>query len=134
MGVSSNGQKNIILNTIIKEKQIIKELYSYENAICKIKYGASGSGIGFFCEINDDAIPFKKALFTRNHILNQKIIDINKQIKFEYCKEEKIINITKIRNVLTKKELDYTCIEIFDEDNIINFLKLMKILLLIKIH
>ena len=105
-------------------KEEIEELYSYESAICKIKYGTSGPGIGFFCEINDDDIPFKKALFTNNHILNEKSININKQIKFEYCKEEKIINISKVRKVLTKKELDYTCIEIFDTDNINKFFKI----------
>ena len=139
MGVSNskinNEKKNFVKpNTIINEvipdtngrptKEEIEELYSYESSICKIKYGISGSGIGFFCEINDDNIPFKKALFTNNHVLNEKSININKEIKFEYCKEEKIIDITEYRKVFTSKELDYTCIEIFDEDNINKFFKI----------
>ena len=105
-------------------KEEIEELYSYESAICKIKHRISDSGIGFFCEINDDTIPFKKALFTNNHVLNEKSIDINKEIKLEYCKEEKKISITKNRKVFTKKEFDYICIEIFDTDNINKFFKI----------
>ncbi len=83
MGVSQYKQKN---KEITKEE--IEELYSYESAICKIKFGTSVSGIGFFCEINDDNIPFKKALFTNNHILNKENIGINKEIKLEYYKKE----------------------------------------------
>ena len=137
MGVSgiekNNEPKNIANpNTINNEdtyekpitKEEIGELYSYESAICKIKYGTSNSGIGFFCEINDDDIPFKKALFTNNHVLNKKNIDINKEIKFEYCKEERSIIITENRRAFTKIELDYTCIEIFDADNINKFFKI----------
>ena len=139
MGVSAieknKEPKNIVIpNTINNEvipdtigkptKEEIEELYSYESAICKIKFGTSGSAIGFFCEINDDDIPFKKALLTNNHVLNEKSIDINKEIKFEYCKEEKKISITKNRKVFTKKELDYTCIEIFDTDKINKFFKI----------
>jgi len=126
MGVSnseiSKEQKNIdkpniIINEVIPDKNVkpitkeeLEELYSYESAI--------------FCEINDDDIPFKKALFTNNHILNEKSININKEIKFEYCKEEKIINISKNRRVIARKELDYTCIEIFDTDKINKFFKI----------
>ena len=136
MGVSQYKQKNIVIpNKITKEiisyeygkpitKEEIDELYSYESAICKIKYGTSDSGIGFFCEINDDDIPFKKALFTNNHILNEKSLDINNEIKFEYFKEEKSIIITQNRIVFTSKELDYTCIKIFDTDKINKFFKI----------
>ena len=139
MGVSgiekNNEPKNIAIpntknNEIIPDKNLkltkeeIDELYSYESAICKINFGTSGSGIGFFCEINDDEIPFKKALFTKYHILNKENIGINKEIKFEYCKEEKSIIITENRIVFTKRDLDYTCIEIFDTDKINKFFKI----------
>jgi len=103
-------------------KEEIDELYSYESAICKINFETSG--IGFFCEINDDDFPFKKALFTNNHVLNKENIGINKEIKFEYCKEEKSIIITENRIVFTKRDLDYTCIEIFDTDKINKFFKI----------
>ena len=105
------------------------QLYSFETEICKIKFeiseeGQTCLGIGFFCEINIDTIPFKTALFTNNHVLNEKSIDINKEIIFDYCKKENKIKITKDRKVFTNEKLDYTCIEIFDEDNINKFFKI----------
>jgi len=103
-------------------------LYSYESALCKIVFEAfkngktqKCSGTGFFCEINDMNIPFRKALFTNNHVLDENSIKINKQIEFEYCGEKKIIEITKNRKVFTNEDLDYTCIEILDIDKITKF-------------
>jgi len=50
--------------------------------------GRRSKRIGFFCQINDDAIPFKKALFTSSHILNIKRIDINKEIILNFVKKK----------------------------------------------
>ena len=118
-------------NPIIKEE--LDELYSYESALCKIKFEIlingelnQGIGTGFFCEINDNSIPFKKALFTNNHVLNENRIKINKEIKFEYLKKIKIIKITEYRKVFTNKNLDYTCIEILKEDKIKKFFNIDK--------
>ena len=73
-------------------KDEIDELYLYESAICKIKFKTFENGevkdcfgTGFFLEINDDKIPFRKALFTNNHILNKNSIEKNKEIIFDYC-------------------------------------------------
>ena len=54
-------------------KEETDELYTYESALCKIRINTGKEiklGTGFFCEINDNEIPFEKALFTNNHILN----------------------------------------------------------------
>ena len=71
------------------------ELFSYKPAICKIKFynekGIIGLGTGFFCKIHNNKIPFNKALFTNNHVLNADRIKINQNIEFEYC--EKIIKL-----------------------------------------
>ena len=90
------------------------DLYSYESAICKIKFKTfkdgqikDGIGTGFFLEINDDNIPFKKALFTNNHVLNKNNIKMNKEIIFEYCKNLKKIKITENRKAFTNEKLDY---------------------------
>ena len=111
----------------------INELYSYESAICKIRIITKKGGkkvnvtyTGFFCEINDDNIHPKKALFTNNHILNEKDIENNKEIELEILKSIKKIIITGDRRKCTSKELDYTFIEIFDKDNINNFFKIDK--------
>ena len=73
-------------------KDEINELYRYESSMCRIviyetiekRKIEKESGTGFFCEINDSNIPFKKALFTNNHILNENRIGINKEIEFKY--------------------------------------------------
>ena len=125
-GINTEEIKNEAL-PFARGKPLVKEeldgLYLYEPAICKIKLGTS-SGTGFFCEIDDDAIPFKKALFTNNHVLNKQSIEKNKEIGFEYCKEEQKISITENRKAFTNEKLDYTCIEIFNSDKIKKFFRI----------
>ena len=77
-------------------KKEIEDLYSNQPSMCKINFQKEkdgqiidSSGTGFFCEINDDNIPFKKALFTNNHILDKDSIKINKEIKFECMGKKK---------------------------------------------
>ena len=109
-------------------KSEIDELYSYDSAMCKIKCKIleegqiiDGFGTGFFCKIDDNIIPFKRALFTNNHILDKNSIEINKEIIFENCDKTSRIKITKNRRAFTNEELDYTCIEILDIDKINKF-------------
>jgi hypothetical protein len=71
--------------------------------------------------MNDNDIPFEKAFFTNNHILNDTDISINKVIDFVYLNHIKKIKITENRRKFT---YDYTCIEIFDEYNIKKFFKI----------
>ena len=112
-------------------KNEIDELYLYESAICRIKFQnlkngqiVEGSGTGFFCEIDDNDIPFRKALFTSNHILDKSKIEINKEIVFEICNKIYKIKIIKNRKVFTNERYDYTCIEIFNNDNFKKFFKI----------
>ena len=105
----------------------IKDLYSNQPSMCKINFQKekdglliNSTGTGFLCEINDDNIPFKKALFTNNHVLNENSIKINKEIEFECMGKKNKILITENRKIFTNDELDYTCIEVFDTDKIIN--------------
>ena len=106
----------------------IQDLYSYKSAICKIFFETlkdgkkvKGFGTGFFCDLDDKNIPFKKALFSNHHILDENSIQINKQIEFESFDIKNTITITKERKAFTNKELDYTCIEILDTDEINSF-------------
>ena len=128
--VESNGPKTI--NEInfrriepMSEHEL-KDLYSNQPSMCKINFQKEegsinhSSGTGFFCEINDDNIPFKKALFTNNHVLNENSIKINKDIEFECMGKKNKIQITENRKIFTSIELDYTCIEIFETDKINN--------------
>ena len=59
-----------------------------------------------------------KLLFTNNHILDESKIKIGSNIKIKDKDDIKIINN---RFVCTNEELDYTCIEIFDNDDFDNY-------------
>ena len=105
-------------------EKAIKELYSFESSICKIIYKEKILGIGFFCEISNEEIPFKKSLFTNNQILDQQFLKTNKEIIIEYLGKKDKIKITPNRKVFTDKKLNYSCIEILDSDIYNNFLKI----------
>ena len=102
----------------IKKKEI-NNLFSKEISTCKISNG-NKKGTGFFCRININEIPFKLALFTNNHILKRDDLKVGKEIIFDHInfEESKILEIKNNRIIFTDEELDYTCIEILDEDNI----------------
>ena len=111
------------------KKSEIKNLFEMEKSMCKISFEKiennklqKGKGTGFFCKMYVN-FPFKYALFTNNHILNRTNTEIGSTIKFEYYKGEKKIKITPNRRVYTNEELDYTCIELFESDGIINYFK-----------
>ena len=106
-----------------------------EESMCKIEFERidnkkimTGKGTGFFCEIEAENFPIKYCLFTNNHVLNEKNIEINSIINFEYFTKgkyiEKKIKIDKNRKTYTNQELDYTCIEIYESDGIQNFFKI----------
>ena len=82
-------------------KDEIFNLFKMERSMCKISYetidGKKGKGSGFFCEI-DIKFPFKYALFTNNHVLNELNIEIGNTIYFE-CLE--------LKNSLFKSSYNY---------------------------
>ena len=88
------------------------------SATCKILSGNKGSG--FFCEIKVNN-KLMKVLFTNNHVIN----NLNSDIKIEHNREKKIIKLNN-RFKYTNEELDYTCIEIKEEDGINNYFKIDK--------
>jgi len=89
------------------------------------------TGTGFFCELKIKGQKIK-GLFTNNHVLNQNDIQIGKKINFNIKDIEKDINIeksiqiTKERLTLTNIELDYTFIQIFNNEPYNNFFKIDK--------
>ena len=89
---------------------------------CKI-ITENNNGTGFF-----SIIPFKnkkiKMLFTNNHVLNNESIQVGNIIKCAYKEKIKIIEITEERFCHTNSELDYTCIQIFNDDKIEDFFEI----------
>ena len=100
-------------------KNELLELFRLEKSMCKISVETSENkkfGSGFFVEI--DNFPIKHALFTSNYVLNESDIKIGKTIHFQYLEKNMQIEIIENRKALTNKELNYTCIELFETDGI----------------
>ena len=111
-----DGEKSII--AFDEVNRIQKKL----DTICKIlRENDDENGTGFFCKINIKGKEMK-ALFTNNHVLNEKNINKNSIIKFIYNKKENEIKITENRFTYTSVDLDYTCIQIFDNEPYNNYL------------
>ena len=113
----------------IKKKEL-SHLFQFEESMCKIRYHKIVNdnltyvfGSGFFLVINIRDIPFNKCLVTNNHVLNENYFKNNKTIEIEYLNETKIIQVDK-RRIYTNKKLDFTFIEINDNDNIKRFFQI----------
>ena len=92
-----------------------------KSCICKIILD-SGYGSGFFCRIplgkKKELVNF---LFTCEHVLSKDSLCSSNYIILEVGnKNEKKLSI-KNRRIFSSQELDYSCIEILDEDNIEDF-------------
>jgi len=90
-----------------------------KEGICKILLENNGYGTGFFVKIEDPEEEGKimKVLFTCNHVLKKEFLYKYKKLTLELNNKEIIINLNK-RRIWTNSEIDYTCIEIFKNDNI----------------
>ena len=94
--------------------------------ICKIYVTKNDIGTGFFCRIRyPDENRRLPVLFTNNHVLNDKQLEIDNKIKItlDDDKIEKNILIDKSRLTFTDPVLDVTIIEIKPEDQINSFLE-----------
>ena len=74
-------------------------------------------------------------LFTNHHVINENLLIIGKKIRIYYKGEYKEIGITKNRLFFTDSRdynegLDYTAIQIFEEDGFDNNNFLKKIILI----
>ena len=122
----NNQIKNVIKEEFEEEKSLENENIIEESlkrkgkfATCKIITNKS-NGIGFFCIIPLHNIKIK-VLFTNNHILNEDLLSIGNEIKLSYKYQFKKIKLTNERIFWTNKSLDYSIIEILDNDEIEEF-------------
>ena len=90
--------------------------------IIAVNNNEPNNGSGFFCKI-----PLKgkiiKFLFTNNHVLDKDSIKEGEIIKCSYKNKLKKFEIKK-RRCFTNADLDYTCIEILNEDQIEDFFEI----------
>lgn len=90
------------------------------DGICKL---ITGSGTGFFCKIIIKKKPIK-FLFTTNDVLNENQLRNGSKIKIKHNNILKYIEINYKRFTCTNEKLNYSCIEIFDEENFENFFEI----------
>ena len=109
-------------NTVSKPMEFknLKKYLKKEDAVCKL---ITGNGTGFFCKFEINGIPMK-ALFTNNHVLEENSIEENSKIQLRHNDKTKQIIITPNRFKCTNTKLDYTCIQIFDNENYNNFFEI----------
>ena len=119
------NQDNKIFNFHIIQKIMNANL---ENKICKIIIECNDikmTGTGFFCHILSKEM---KVLITNNHVINQDFL--NKERKLVFIieiegKENKMeINLDYERFKYTNEVIDFTIIEIIEEDNIQSFFEI----------
>ena len=106
-------------NKPIEFRNMIRYLEK-KDAVCKL---IAGHGTGFFCKFKVNGIPMK-ALFTNNHVLDEDLIKENSIIQLSHNDKIKEIKITYDRFKCTNDDLDYTCIEIFDNEDYNNFFEI----------
>ena len=84
-------------------------------------------GAGFFMQIDEPYIPFKKCFITSNNIIDENDINNKNEIRIGYEAEEKQIEIKNNRKIYMDKNIGYTCIEILEEEDLmVNYLKISK--------
>ena len=102
-----------------------------EKCVCKIVREANvngklvyKTGTGFFCNLPSKQI---KLFITNNHVLDKQFLNEEKKLILYQEKDndkiEKIINLEN-RYTYTDEEIDFTIIEILDEDYIYDFLEI----------
>ena len=133
-------KKDTFRNSIENEKSDDKEIFDSEtmceyinkskNATCEIFSDNESYGSGFFCKIpyTNNKNLFLNVLLTCEHVLNEKTIFSENSIKIKVNNIIKNLSL-KYRKKWCNKKMDYSCIEIIEEDEIDDYYQLDDIIL-----
>ena len=111
-----------------------------EKSVCQV-ITDHGSGSGFICKIKilqNGKIEEIYCLITNNHVLNENDLEKdfititfyslkNKDNQLQSEKLEKQISLNLDRKIWTNEEIDYTCVEILEQDNIFQNINIFEI-------
>ena len=110
---------------VLTDKNKIIDRKIFENNLKAICYIESGSkkGSGFFCMIPDPEEKNKriKVLLTCYHVVNTKETD---KIYYNLINQEKKELSIRNRRKWSDQKIDYTCIQLLEEDSINNYLNI----------
>ena len=114
----------------IDDEAMFQYISKARNATCQILLENNSYGSGFFCKIpyTNNKNLLLNVLITCEHVLNYNIIFSDKNIRININNNIKTLSL-KNRKKWSNKEMDYSCIEILDEDNIDDFYQLDDIIL-----
>ena len=107
------------------DEEISQFIEKSKSSTCKIIIDEDNYGSGFFCRIpyTKDEKSYLNVLLTCQHVLKKEIIlsnDTDININILINNKPKIISFKKRRKRWSDENLDYSCIEIKEEDNIDN--------------
>ena len=90
-----------------------------EKSICEIKKD-NGYGTGFFCILRyPDKYNKIYCLITNYHVIDNDMLKYKEYLEIKMNNKEIKINLNRKRKIWRNEGIDYTCIEILKEDNII---------------
>ena len=113
------------------DEALIEYLQKAKNGTCQIILENNSYGSGCFCKIpytNNNNI-YLNVLLTCNHVLKKSVIESDDNIKIKVNDNIKILSLKNRKKWCNEGELDYSCIEIIDEDEIDDFYQIDDIIL-----
>ena len=105
----------------LSAKNAILLAQNAEKSVCKIIKN-NGYGSGFFCKIKYEDNQLC-CLFTNNHVIDNEMISKNENIEIKLNNKNYNISLKLNRRIWTDNNLDFTSIEVIQEDNIIEKIK-----------
>lgn len=104
------------------DEEITNFITKAKSSTCKIILNQKKYGSGFFCKIpfTSNNNSYVNVLFTCEHVLSKELIFSDGEITILIDNKIKIITLKKTRKKWSDDKLDYSCIEIKEEDNIDN--------------
>ena len=90
-----------------------------KNSLCEVFMDYGGYGTGFLCKIkypnqNNEI----NSLLTNNHVITEYMLKHKEYIEIKLDNDIKKISLNIKRRIWSNENIDFTCIEIFKEDNI----------------
>ena len=102
-------------NLTAKKNKILLE--KVDNSVCEI-IKENGYGSGFICRIRYEKEEIY-CLIANNHVITREMIICKDNIEIRVNNKIKKISLNRNRRIWTDEEIDFTCIEIKEEDKII---------------
>ena len=118
----------------LDDEQMLEYISKAKYSTCQILMDENNHnlyGSGFFCKIpyTENNNNLLNVLLTCEHVLNKDVVLSNKDITIKVNDKIKKISLSKKRKKWSSKEMDYSCIEILDDDGIDDYYQLDDIVL-----